>query len=95
MQHSPKARVLDANQERLIYVYQGPKGWGKGVSIKIARANYKKFNRTTSGKGVVSIYMVTNDDTTKEEALKEIQISDMNITYATPNIILLAETEVK
>lgn len=90
-----KQKQLSPNQERLVFVYQADRGWGKGKTIAEAIANHKKFNRGTHKLGIVSIFLLLNDVVTKEDAMKEIQLSDFNITYSTDNIILLCESVVK
>lgn len=95
---TPITKSLNASQERMLFVYQSQGGWGKGKSIEEAIRNYKSYNRMASRGaklGIVSIYLVLNDTISLDEALKEIQISDFNMTYTTDNVIFLGNSVVK
>ena len=90
-----KTMTISPNQERLIFVYQADNGWGKGKTIAEAISNHKKFNRQPHKLGIVSIFLLLNDTISKEDAMKEIQLGQMSITYSTDNIVLLGESIVK
>lgn len=69
----------------VFFVIQDKKGnWAKGKTIIEAKQNLKKYAKTTKFSWL-TIFLVTNSDVSLDEAMAEVQVSLMNITYQSIN----------
>ena len=69
----------------VFFVIQDKKGnWAKGKTIIEAKQNLKKYAKTTKFSWL-TIFLVTNKEMDIDEAMKEIEVSILNITYQSLN----------
>ena len=83
---------LNVAQAKLVFVVQSTYGFGKGLSLKQARNNYKLHNSSSPAPTHCSIFIIA-DELTEEEAYSEITIDTWYMTHETDKVMLLQTTE--
>jgi hypothetical protein len=69
----------------VFFVIQDKKGnWAKGKTIIEAKQNLKKYAKTTKFSWL-TIFLVTNNEVSIDEAMAEVSVSILNITYQSIN----------
>lgn len=83
--------TITANTAKLVFLAQNPNGWGRGETIKSAVKFLKQHTHKKPTE--ISVYLV-KDGFTKEEALKDIEVGQMSVTYSSDKVILLNSAEI-